>query len=130
MLGTATRCNRSKQNYINAQRVYDIILTDPKLSEGVKGFILNYLKSKRTVAAELGRFTDSRMVISVASKICVDKMTTEKAVGLCRRMRGKGSHDFIKLSRAIERTIKRYRERYQTVSAADIASALRMVIYE
>ena len=89
MLGNAKRCDRSKQNYINARRAFEIIANEKEQPETVRNAILSYLNVRRTVLAELGRFDHPKALFSVALEIAKSKMPTVKAIGLARRMRGK-----------------------------------------
>jgi hypothetical protein len=130
MLGEQTRCPRSKQNYINAKRAFEIIANDMEQPVEVRNAILYYLKHKRTVTAELGRFDHPKALFSAAFAMAKSKMPTVKAIGLARRMRGKGSPNFYTLAKKIRRTIEAYRDRHPKLSEADIATALRMESYQ
>ena len=130
MLGELTRCTRSKQNYINGRRAFEIIQNDKEQPEAVRNAILYYLKDKRTVLAELGRFDHPKVLFSAAFAIFNSKMPTVKAIGLVRRMRGKGKPDYSTLAKKIRRTIEAYRERHPNLSEADITTALRMAAYQ
>lgn len=127
MLGDAKRCDRSKQNYINARRAFEIIANEKEQPEAVRNAILSYLNDRRTVLAELGRFDHPKALFSVALEIARSKMPTVKAIGFARRMRGKGRPDCQTLAKQIRRTIETYRERHPNLSEADIVTALRIV---
>jgi hypothetical protein len=129
MLGSQTRCARSKQNYINAKRAVEIITSDAEQPEAVRHAILYYLQDKRTVAAELGRFAHPKALFAAANAMRSSQMPTIKAIGLARRMRGKGSPNANTLAKKIRRTIQDYRERHPNLSEADLSTALRMVTY-
>lgn len=129
MLGEATRCDRSKQNYINGRRAFDIIDNEAEQPVEVRNAILYYLKGKRTVAAELGRFDHPKALFSAALAMAKSQIPTVKAIGLARRMRGKGTPNYSALAKKIRRTIEAYRERHPNLSEADITTALRMAAY-
>jgi len=113
---------RGKQNYIY-------------MAHAMTGFAAekerySYLftpKYRTTILAEIGRLSHPRLMASVAGEICATRMKTAKAVGLCRRMRGKGSPDASTLAKKIKRTIQDYRDRHPNLSEADVATALIMV---
>jgi hypothetical protein len=130
MLGDAKRCDRSKQNYINGRRAFEIIANEAEQPVEVRNAILYYLKGKRTVAAELGRFDHPKALFSAALAMAKSQMPTVKAIGLARRMRGKGSPDYSALAKKIRRTIEAYRDRHPNLSEADITTALRMAAYQ
>jgi hypothetical protein len=127
MLGDAKRCDRSKQNYINAKRAVQIIVGDAEQPVEVRNAILYYLKGKQTVAAELGRFDHPKALFAAANAMRSSQMPTVKAIGLARRMRGKGRPNYSTLAKKIRRTIEAYRDRHPNLSEADITTALRMV---
>ena len=127
MLGDAKRCDRSKQNYINANRALEIIKGYVEQPEAVRHVILHYLKNRNTVLAELGRFDDPKALFSVAVEITRSNMPTVKAIWFVRRMRGKSRPDLLTLADQIRRTIETYRERHPNLSESDIVDALRVV---
>ena len=125
MVGTAfhsfAKSVRGKQNAINAFKAKRLLSQDQNR--------FAYVLTKKTILGEIGRFNHPSVMVTVASEICSTRMKTAKAVGLCRRMRGKGSPNANMLAKKIRRTIQDYRDRYPNVSEADIATALRMVTY-
>jgi len=121
----AAKTKRGRQNYVCLARAVAFLNTDRQRF----AFLLEP-KLRLTILAELGRIEHPLVVMSAATEICKSRMKTGAAVGLCRRMRGKGKHDISGLAMAIRRAITHYCERYQTVSPADIAAALRMVSWE
>jgi len=112
---------RGKQNALNAYKV------EKFLSQDKNRFA--YVLTKKTILAEIGRFNHPSMMVSVASEICTTRMKTAKAIGLCRRMRGKGSPDAKSLAKKIRRAIQDYRDRHPNLSEADLSTALRMASY-
>lgn len=113
---------RGIQNYICAGRAVSLLAQDLVRF----GYLLKPVY-RGTILAELGRVNHPSVMVSVASEICTTRMKTAKAIGLCRRMRGKGSPDYYTLAKKIRRTIQDYRDRHPNLSEADITTALRIV---
>lgn len=116
---------RGQQNYIFALRAVSVLEKDPERFAYLLG-----QKCRHTVLAELGRINPEWRMVSVASDICRMRMNRAKAIGLCRRMRGKGSPEAGSLAKQIRRTIQDYRDGHPNFSDADVARALSMAAYE
>ena len=116
---------RGRQNLIYAEQAAKTLL---QLGEDRFAYLLSPV-FRTTILSELGRFGHPSVLVSAATEICASRMKTAKAVGLCRRMRGKGSPNFSELAKKIRRTIQDYRDRHPNLSEAEIATALRMVPY-
>jgi len=119
------KTHRGIQNYICAGRAVSVLAQDLVRF----GYLLKPVY-RGTILAELGRINHPNVMGSVANEICTTRMKTAKAVGLCRRMRGKGSPNANTLAKRIRRTIQDYRDRHPNLSDADITTALRMVTYQ
>ena len=116
---------RGKQNYIYATRATTVLAGNRE-----RFAYLLEPKFRTTILAEIGRINHPSVMVSVASEICTTRMKTAKAVGLCRRMRVKGSPNANTLAKKIRRTIQDYRDRHPNLSEADITTALRMAAYQ
>jgi hypothetical protein len=113
---------RGIQNYLCAGRAVPFLAQDLVRF----GYLLTPVY-RGTILAELGRIDHPMLIMSVASEICKMRMKTAKAIGLCKRMRGKGKPGHVKLCMVIERAIKKYCERFETVTPDDIRLALLSV---
>jgi len=116
---------RGKQNHIFVGRATSVLRADMEHF----AYLLKP-KYRTTILAELGRIAAPRLMISVANEICLTRMKTAKAVGLCRRVRGKGSPSISTLTEKIRRTIQAYGVRHPNLSPGDITTALRIVGFD
>jgi hypothetical protein len=122
--GCPANTRRGKQNYI-----YAAMATSVLRGEKERFAYLLEPKYRITILAELGRINPPWTMVSLASDICKMRMNTAKAVGLCRRRRGKGQPDLWGLAKKIKRTIQDYRTGHPNISEADVATALRIAQY-
>jgi hypothetical protein len=114
---------RGRQNYVYVDRASKALLSSYDQS-------LRYLfkpEPRRTILAAIGRIEDPDKMRVIAKWICEKRITTTKAVALALRARGKTKpSDPVNLSRAIFRTIEKYRARHPNpeLSKETICAAL------